>query len=192
MRGGFGGGFRGGNGFGGFHGAPIRNNFGFRNFNRFGSFSRFGFGFGFPAFYGGSGFYDWPAGYSYPYDNSYPYDYGYSNTGYQYAEPEVIVVQQSPNVYSYVQPADYAPAAPVVREYVSPPPSQASSEPPLYLIAFQDGSIRAALAYWAEGSAVHYITLDHEQKQAPLASIDRALSDRLNRERNVPFRLPAR
>jgi hypothetical protein len=41
-----------------------------------------------------------------------------------------------------------------------------------------------------EGTAVHYITMDHEQKQATLASVDRALSERLNRERNVPFRLP--
>jgi hypothetical protein len=32
--------------------------------------------------------------------------------------------------------------------------------------------------------------MEHEQKQAPLSSIDRDLSERLNRERNVTFSLP--
>jgi hypothetical protein len=32
--------------------------------------------------------------------------------------------------------------------------------------------------------------MDHEQKQATLASVDRALSERLNGERNVTFQLP--
>jgi len=32
--------------------------------------------------------------------------------------------------------------------------------------------------------------MDHEQKQAPLSSVDRDLSERFNRERNVSFRLP--
>ncbi|HYL34989.1 MAG TPA: hypothetical protein VEV17_03630 [Bryobacteraceae bacterium] len=186
MRGGFGGGgFRGGGGFGrgfgGFRGG-FRGNFGFRNFNRFGFFSPFGFGA--PLFLGGFGFDDWPLDYSYPYNYSgYP-PYG----GYQSGQPQVIIVQQTPNAYSYVQPE---PATPVVREYVSPEPSQTSYEPPLYLIAFQDASIRAVLAYWTESSTLHYVSMDHEQKQAPLASVDRALSERLNRERNVPFRLPS-
>jgi hypothetical protein len=32
--------------------------------------------------------------------------------------------------------------------------------------------------------------MEHEQKQTPLASLDRSLSVRLNRERNVTFQLP--
>ena len=61
---------------------------------------------------------------------------------------------------------------------------------PLYLLAMRDGTIRAVLSYSADGAALHYVTLDHEQKQVPLSSLDRALSERLNRERNVPFKLP--
>ena len=86
----------------------------------------------------------------------------------------------------------------VLREYTYAPPPvpvPSSAAPPkygepLYLIAFHDGVIRAVLAYWTQGSALHYVTMDHEQKQTALASVDRALSERLNAERNVQFQLP--
>ena len=57
------------------------------------------------------------------------------------------------------------------------------------MLAIHDGIIRAVLAYWVDGTTVHYVTMDHEQKQTPLASLDRSLSERLNRERNVTFSL---
>jgi len=63
-------------------------------------------------------------------------------------------------------------------------------EEPLYLLAMKDGTIHAVTAYWVDGATVHYVTMDHEQKQTPLASLDRSLSERLNRERNVTFQLP--
>ena len=44
---------------------------------------------------------------------------------------------------------------------------------------------RAAAAYWVEGSTLHFITLDHEHKQAALAQVDRDLCVRLNRDRRV-------
>ena len=46
------------------------------------------------------------------------------------------------------------------------------------------------LAYWVDGASLHYVTIEHAQKQVTLASIDRGLSERLNGERNVPFQLP--
>ena len=46
------------------------------------------------------------------------------------------------------------------------------------------------LAYWVDGASLHYVTMEHAQKQAALASVDRALSERLNGERNVTFQLP--
>jgi hypothetical protein len=74
-------------------------------------------------------------------------------------------------------------------------PSQAysrSSAPgsPIYLIAFKDKNIRAVAAYWVNGQSLHIVTLDHEEKDVPLSTVDRDLSLRLNRERNVPFQLP--
>ena len=48
-------------------------------------------------------------------------------------------------------------------------------EDPLYLLAMKDGTIRAVVAYWVDGATVHYVTMDHEQKQTTLASLDRSL-----------------
>jgi hypothetical protein len=65
------------------------------------------------------------------------------------------------------------------------------SGPQVFLIAFRDHTIRAAAAYWVEGAVLHYVTLEHEQKSAPLNLVDRDLCVRLNRERRVVFSLPA-
>jgi hypothetical protein len=87
---------------------------------------------------------------------------------------------------------------PVMREYdsygqeIERGSSGRSELPPIYLIAFQDRTIQAAEAYWVENGILHYITLQHEQKQIPVTSVDRELSERLNRERRVTFNLSAR
>jgi hypothetical protein len=62
---------------------------------------------------------------------------------------------------------------------------------PIYLIALRDNTIHAAAAYWVEGSVLHYLTLEHVHKQVALASVDRDLSLKLNRERHLVFVLPA-
>ena len=104
-----------------------------------------------------------------------------------------MIISNSPYGYAAEPAPQYAPPpeppAPVVREY--PPPSQEQKyETPLFLIAFKDGTIRAVVAYWVDGATLHYVSMEHEQKQAPLSSVDRDLSERFNRERNVTFRLP--
>jgi len=95
-------------------------------------------------------------------------------------------------------------ARPVVREYVSdsngairayePPRVSAApertEENPTYLIAFKDHTIYAALAYWVEGDTLHYVTNQNTHNQVSLDLIDRDLSNRFNRERNVDFHLP--
>jgi hypothetical protein len=205
--------FRGGVGFRGNVG--FRNNFVFRG-TRFVGFSPFfysgfyggGYPFWDPFDYSdyGSGVPD--SGYAYP-------DYGYASYGYPYDGSYISNSNWYPAPQSYAPPP---PPAPVIREYTGPatqaqgPPTGAralppgapslppgapalpqgapSNEPPLYLVAFQDGVIRAALAYWVDGATLHYVDLDHVQKQVALASVDRGLSDRLNRERRVDFRLP--
>jgi hypothetical protein len=98
-------------------------------------------------------------------------------------------------------------ARPVIREYatdanggirvygpeqsVSVEPTTPANENPTYLIAFKDHTIYAALAYWLEGSTLHYVTNQNTHNQVSLDLVDRELSDRLNRERNVDFRLPS-
>jgi hypothetical protein len=194
-----GGGFRAGSGFhgGGFYGGGFRGGYGgFR-----GGFGRgfyghnryfFGFGLGFypysywPYYYDyGYPYYGYPKygyGYSYPYS---AYDYGY---GYSSAPAVVYQSDPAPPLTIYESPRT---ARPETREY-STGASPQSNEKPIYLIAFKNqDNLRAAEAYWVTGGTLHFITLQHEQRQAPLDSVDRALTYRLNRERRVDFHLPA-
>lgn len=194
-----GGGFRGGAGFGGFRGGFGGFRGGFGGFR--GGFNRFGFGFGFPFWYGyGLGFglgygdfYDYP--YSY-YPSYYPYyanGYGGYGGGYGggYAS-----YQTSPNVTVVYPPPQPQPVTPVIREYdqfgqeIRPGGGPSANTSPIYLIAFNDHTIRAAASYYVEGRTLHYVTLDRQEVTAPLDSVDRNLSQALNRERQVPFSLP--
>jgi hypothetical protein len=203
MRGG--GGFRGAGAFrgAGFRGAGFRNgafrgNQGFRGFR-----GRYGYGFygglwGYPWLYGGlydDCFWDYDDCYGYP-DNGYGYmdngayypPYGPSYAP-SYSEPApgvVIISNQTPPLQGF------APPPPVPSVWNAPPATTQAKkyEEPLYLLAMNDGTIRAVLAYWVDGQTVHYVTMDHMQKTTPLGSLNRSLSERLNRERNVTFNLP--
>jgi hypothetical protein len=202
--GGFGGGFHGGGGYGG---GFVGNRGGFG-----GGFvgNRGGFGFGYRGYgyrgYGGWGWGGWGLGVGW-----WPgYDYGYYDPYYGYpAYDSYSPYYSSPNVTvvypSQAQPtynAVYAqPARPVSHEYDEygqeiRPSAQAmgggasSSGSPIYLIAMKDGIIRAAASYSVSGSTLHYVTLDHAEKQVALADVDRTLSAQLNRERRVQFSLP--
>ncbi len=196
--GGIGGGeFRGGGSIGGnmFRGGGgafrggIGHSGGFRGY-RGGYYGGFYGGYYSPYFYSGFGF-------GYPYWPWYgDYGYGYSSDP-AYSYP---VYQPSPNVtVVYAPPAAPATiyverAGPQRDEYgqeVQRPRSAPDSDSSIYLIAFRDRSIFAAVAYWAEGGTLHYVTQEHEQKQVPLSTVDRELSDKLNRERGVAFSLPA-
>ena len=115
----------------------------------------------------------------------------------QQAAPPVVI-----NQYFVPESA----ARPVIREYTTdanggirvygPDQSVAvesaapASENPTYLIAFKDHTIYGAVAYWLEGNTLHYVTNQNTHNQVSLDLVDRELSDRLNRERNVEFRLP--
>lgn len=154
---------------------------GFRGY--YGYRGRYGF-YGWPYYYSGlySGYCD-PffndCGYVDPYYNGYPADAGYAYAPPAPDPPPVVAQAPQPALREYPAPAQPA-QAPQAQKY----------QDPLYLLAMNDGTIRAVLSYWADGPSLRYVTLDHEQRQAPLSSIDRGLSERLNRERNVTFRLP--
>lgn len=182
------GGFRGG--YGGYRGGYG----GYRNGNGF--YRRYGYSFGlnyrsgfYGSYYGypyyGVGFWGYGLG-----DWGYPYnDYGYSYPSY--------VSDYSPPVIVYPPLAQYAPPEPVhpeIHEYPETPPMatiRPAGEPPIYLIAIKgQDNILAGIAYWVEGDTLQYINLQHVQKHVPLSSIDRALSARLNQERDMDLRLP--
>ena len=187
FHGGVGGGFRGPSGgfrggYGGFRGGNGGFRPGFYGHNRFR--------------YGATLFYSRWA-YSYPYYglgyDYYPnYDYGYSYPSNDYGyQPPVVIYRNEPAQY-YPQPP--APVRSEIHEY--PDESTTSTlrpagEAPIYLIAIKgQDNILAGITYWVEGNTVQYINLQHVQKHVPLDSIDRGLSLRLNRERNMDFRLP--
>ena len=106
----------------------------------------------------------------YPYYDQAPYD---GTVGHaQPAQPPTVINQSigtqapAPSSGAYYRAADY------------------------YLIAFNDHIIQAAVSYRVEGDQIIYTTREHEEKSAPLASVDRMFSEQINRDRRVEFRLP--
>ena len=197
-----GGGFVGGGGYrGGYYGG-YRGGYGFRGGYRgfyggwwpYWGYASWGYPYwGYPYWAAGFGY--WPDYYSYP-NSYYPpyasYPYTSNQDAYAYAG-----YQNSPNVAAVYPPPATQTARPVLREYdeygqeVRPNTASTTPSQPIYLIAFNDHAIRASIAYWVDGKTLHYVTPEHEQKQASLDSVDRTLSLQLNRERRVPFQLPA-
>lgn len=204
-----GGGFGGGTGIGGggYRGGSGGYGSGFRG--GYGSGFRGGYGYGFGGGFGYGGYYPyygyglglglgfWP-GYYGAYDT--PYDYYPSNGSYgsYYADP--YGYSSSPNTTVI-----YPPSQPTTL-YVDPPVHSSihvydeygqevqkggsSSSSPLYLIAFQDHSIQAAVSYRVDGNTLIYVNMQREEKRAPLSSVDRDFTMQLNRERHVQFNLP--
>jgi len=200
--GGIGGGYRGGGGIGG----GFRGGYGGFGYGRgpvYGSGRGFASGFG-RSFYGGVGglyygspylgYWDDPYYSTYsPYGSTYP---SYSAPAEYNPSPNVTIIYPAA---PQTQPVFMAPAQPVMRTYdqygqaeasAETPAAPASNGSPIYLIAMKDQVIRAAAAYWVDGRTLHYVTLQHEEKQAPLDSVDRGLTVQLNRERRVAFQLP--
>jgi hypothetical protein len=180
-----GGGFRGGyRGIGGFRGRV-----GFRGF--------YGYPYYYPGLYGGlyDPYFSDYGDYGYGDDSGYGYGYAdsgaggypsYSSPTYSSPNPQVLIISNQTPPQPVIVQGPPAPAA-----WNAGPTAQTQKyQDPLYLLAMNDGTIRAVLAYWVDGMTVHYVTMDHEQKQTPLSSLDHSLSERLNRERNVTFRLP--
>lgn len=163
----------------------------------------------FPVYYGGFG-YSPGYGYGNGCDPSQGCGQGYPdqppviNSGS--STPPVIINQNYVPPQANPQVRDYGSndangdqSSSSLRMYQAPTPgqmtpaqqAQASGQATVYLIAFKDHSIVQALGYWMEGSTLHYVTVDHDLNQVSLNLIDRDLSQRLNSERNVEFRLPA-
>ncbi len=72
----------------------------------------------------------------------------------------------------------------------SPRRSGNDDQETVYLIAFKDHTIVQALGYWMEGSTLHYVNTEHSLNQISSSLVDRELSQRLNDERGVEFKMP--
>jgi hypothetical protein len=84
-------------------------------------------------------------------------------------------------------------AQPVIHEYHFNETAAASQpvEQRAYLIALKDGSKASAVAFWVQGRTLHYIDSDGNGQHVELSEIDRALTQKLNREQHLPMSLPA-
>ncbi|MGH9658990.1 MAG: hypothetical protein ACRD96_10635 [Bryobacteraceae bacterium] len=162
---------------------------------------------GFPGYTGAPSGHHWlnrAVGY---YPIAYPVYYGGSY--YQNPQPQPVTVVMPPQpAPTVIINQHFSPetARPVVREYtessdglrIYPPTRRDPVEAPAaeekrpYLIAFKDHTIYAAFAYWLEGDTLHYVTTHGTHNQLSLDLVDVELSTRLNRERGVDFRIPAR
>src|SRR5579864_2710806 len=191
-----GGGARGGGGFvGGFRGNTIvrggnrfvGNGRFFGDGRFFGNGPFFGGRFFSPGLYFGFGYGGYPYSYPYPYDPSYydPYAYGpsYYDGGYDYGSAGYVAA-----------PAPAAPpqAPTVINQSIGTGTASGSfyRAADYYLIAFNDHTIRAVLSYTVEGDQIRYTTREHEDRTAPLSSVDVRFSEQINRDRRVEFRLP--
>lgn len=196
---------------GGFGGVGVSNGFrGGIGVNRgigYGGYGRYYYGgYGWPYYgyaygYGlglGYGYGYWPY---YDYGDYYDYPYSYYPDGY--SSSYYPAYQTSPNVtvvYPQAQPATSVyvdRASPVMREYdqygqqLRPAGGGNESGSPIYLIALKNHNIYAAASYSVSGATLHYVTLEHAEKEVPLADLDRDMTLRLNGERHVQFQLPA-
>ena len=166
----------------------------------------------YPVYYGG-----YYGGYGYdPSASGYQQGYapGYADDGSQSGGPALpsVVINQNfvppqanPQVRDYSdqqaqqqqQPQDQSGMkvyqGPPVHPYPESAVTQraaANDQPTIYLIALRDHTIVQALGYWMEGSTLHYVSAEHTLNQLSIDLVDRDLSQRLNDERNVDFRLP--
>jgi hypothetical protein len=70
---------------------------------------------------------------------------------------------------------------------VTPPPPRSAS--PIWLVAEKDGTMWAARSYWIEDGSLHFVTMRDERKSIPTDQLDHELSEQLNRERGLDFRV---
>ena len=127
----------------------------------------------------------WPAGNYLQYDP--PQAPVVGTPGYQSDAPVVIVNQYfRPDA---PPPVQIAAAAPVVLQESRVTAENRDNET-IFLIAMKDHTIYAASAYWVEDGTLNYVTIQGSQNSASMDLVDRELSRRLNRDRQVAFGLP--
>jgi hypothetical protein len=115
----------------------------------------------------------------------------------QQTTPQVVINQSFGAEYAKPPKQESTSGEQGVRYYQAPVPEpparevspEQDSKPTVYLIAFKDSTVRAALGYWIEGDTLHYVTTKGRPNKASLDLVDEELSEQLNRERSVEFEL---
>jgi hypothetical protein len=115
----------------------------------------------------------------------------------QQTVPQIVINQSFGAEYTKPPTQESGSGEEGIRYYQAPvpePPARAmspeqDSKPTVYLIAFKDSTVQAALGYWIEGDTLHYVTTRGRPNKASLELVDASLSEQLNRERSVDFEL---
>ena len=167
----------------------------------------------YPVYYGGyygNGYYGDPSAAGYANGAAPGYGAGYGDDGSQSGPglPSVVINQNFVPPQANPQVRDYTGDQPPQQQdqsglklYQAPPShpyadaaaaqrAASGDQPTIYLIALRDHTIVQALGYWMEGSTLHYVSAEHTLNQLSIDLVDRDLSQRLNDERNLDFRLP--
>jgi hypothetical protein len=142
-----------------------------------------------------------------------PYAYPVYTGGYdEYAQPQqpnVTVVNQAPQPPVVINQTFLTPQAGVAEAGPAPgvgpagmtiyqAPARSAEEmaaagaeatQQYFLIAFKDHSIYSAIAYWTDGDTLHYFTSGNTHNQVSMSLVDKELTERLNKERNVDVRI---
>jgi len=113
-------------------------------------------------------------------------DYDYAYPPYEPASfPNTIVVQPVQPV-----PAPSAHAGPAVVHNYSTGAGTPGAEQPTFVVAMVDGSRVEASAVWTQDGFLHFIDRDDNAHRVLLGSVDRALTRKLNQDRNLNLRIP--
>jgi hypothetical protein len=144
---------------------------------------------------------------SYPRVVAYPVFIGGGYYGGGYYAPPVA------SDYGYANPAPVAvvnqdyqtdSVTPTIIDFSNVPQADAASnpaanmdesglkddQPTIFLIALTDHTVVAAIAYWADGDTLNWVSRDAKQNHLSLSLVDRDFSKQLNDERHVEFKLP--
>jgi hypothetical protein len=130
----------------------------------------------YPVFIGG-GYYAPPVGSDYGYTNSAPV--AVVNQDFQ---PDSV----NPTIVDYSNLPLPAPSA----DTGSDEATLRDDQPTIFLIALTDHTVVAAIAYWADGDTLNWVSRDAKTNQMSLSLVDRDFSKQLNDERHVEFKLP--
>jgi hypothetical protein len=102
-----------------------------------------------------------------------------------------IIIQIAPDGTAKRLESQSAPAPQVYQPAEPPAAAPDADQEPHYLIAFKDHTIYSAVAYWFDGDTLHYFTRGDTHNQVSVSLIDRELTERLNRELGIEFKMPA-
>lgn len=121
---------------------------------------------------------------------------GYYGAGYDNPSPVAVVNPDfqpdavNPQIVDYSNVPLPAPGDSTDQQPAVDDNGMQDDQPTIFLIALTDHTVVAAIAYWADGDTLNWISRDAKQNHMSLSLVDRDFSKQLNDERHVPFSLP--